>query len=124
MCIRDSGEVAAGLMFRHVPAASPEEALTDVVDRAVAGDIGRPPVASVAEGQLVGRERPHRAWTGRRRGLAWPRRRPRKTYLRNFETKGEVSPRRMKCPDGPSPRNSENHDSCSISSFRIASERS
>jgi len=41
-------------------------------------------------------------------------------YLRNSETNDEVSPLRMKCPDGPSPRNSENHDSCSISSLRIA----
>ena len=41
-------------------------------------------------------------------------------YLRNLETKGEVSPLRMKWPDGPSPRNSENQDSCSISSLRIA----
>lgn len=31
---------------------------------------------------------------------------------------------RWKWPDGPSPRNSENHDSCSISSLRIASESS
>ena len=30
----------------------------------------------------------------------------------------------MKCPDGLSPRNSLNHDSCSISSFSIARERS
>jgi hypothetical protein len=30
----------------------------------------------------------------------------------------------MKCPDGPSPRNSLNHDSCSTSSFRIAKGRS
>ena len=45
-------------------------------------------------------------------------------YLRNLETKGEVSPLRMKCPDGPSPRNSLNHDSCSISSLRIAWDRS
>jgi len=66
------GEVAAGLMLRRVPAASPQEALAHVVDRAVAGDTGRPPVASVAEGQLVRSERPHRAWTGRRRGLAPP----------------------------------------------------
>jgi hypothetical protein len=41
-------------------------------------------------------------------------------YLRNLDTKGDVSPRRKKWPEGPSPRNSENHDSCSISSFRIA----
>src|SRR3972149_10284793 len=46
------------------------------------------------------------------------------SYLRNLDTKGEVSPRRMKCPDGPSPRNSENQDSCSISSFRIAMAKS
>lgn len=46
------------------------------------------------------------------------------SYLRNLDTKGEVSPRRMKCPDGPSPRNSENHDSCSISSFKIAMAKS
>jgi hypothetical protein len=45
-------------------------------------------------------------------------------YRMNLPTKGEVSPRRMKCPDGPSPRNSENHDSCSISSFKIASANS
>jgi hypothetical protein len=41
----------------------------------------------------------------------------------NGRTKGEVSPRRMKWPEGPSPRNSENQDSCSISSFRIARHR-
>ena len=46
------------------------------------------------------------------------------TYRRNLPTKGEVSPRRMKCPEGPSPRNSENQDSCSISSFNIARTRS
>ena len=48
----------------------------------------------------------------------------RSVYLRNLETNGEFSPLRMKCPDGPSPRNSENHDSCSISSLRIAWDRS
>ena len=46
------------------------------------------------------------------------------SYLRNLDTNGDVSPRRMKCPDGPSPRNSENQDSCSISSLSIASARS
>ena len=45
-------------------------------------------------------------------------------YFRNFDTNGDVSPCRMKCPDGPSPRNSLNHDSCSTSSFRIAKDRS
>ena len=29
----------------------------------------------------------------------------------------------MKCPEGPSPRNSENHDSCSTSSFKMAKAR-
>ena len=38
-------------------------------------------------------------------------------YLRCFETNGEISPRRMKRPDSPSPGNSENQDSCSISTF-------
>ena len=58
-------------------------------------------------------------------GGAVPARSPfRASYLRNLPTKGEVSPLRMKCPDGPSPRNSENQDSCSISSFRIARARS
>ena len=47
-----------------------------------------------------------------------------RAYFRNFDTNGDVSPCRMKCPDGPSPRNSLNHDSCSTSSFSIARERS
>jgi hypothetical protein len=50
-----------------------------------------------------------------------PRFRP---YLRNLDTKGEVSPRRRKWPEGPSPKNSENHDSCSISSLRIDRDKS
>lgn len=45
-------------------------------------------------------------------------------HTRNLRTKGDVSPFLMKWPDGPSPRNSENQDSCSISSFRIAETRS
>ena len=46
-------------------------------------------------------------------------------YFRNFDTSGDVSPCRMKCPDGPSPRNSLNYDSCyTCSSFRIAKDRS
>jgi len=45
-------------------------------------------------------------------------------YFKNFETKGDVSPLLKKCPDGPSPKNSENHDSCSISSFNIAKDKS
>src|SRR3990170_6949451 len=47
-----------------------------------------------------------------------------RVYRMNFPTKGEVSPRRMKCPEGPSPRNSENQDSCSISSFRMGVDKS
>jgi len=37
---------------------------------------------------------------------------------------GDVSPWRMKYPDGPSPRNSLNQDSCSTSSFRIDKDKS
>ena len=37
-------------------------------------------------------------------------------YLGNLETKGQ-SLRRRPWPEGPSPRNSANHDSCSISAF-------
>gem|GEM_PF-6046171 len=37
-------------------------------------------------------------------------------YFRNFETNGDVSPLLIKWPEAPSPRNSENQDSCSISS--------
>ena len=51
---------------------------------------------------------------------------PKAAYgCRNFETKGDSpTSRRRKCPEGPCARNSANHASCSISSFRIASTRS
>jgi len=57
-------------------------------------------------------------WKGRHKTMSPPH--IHRTYLRNLDTKGEVSPRRRKWPEGPSPRNSENQDSCSISSLRIA----
>jgi len=48
----------------------------------------------------------------------------RRFYFMNLDTNGEVCPSLRKWPEGPSPRNSENQDSCSISSFRIARARS
>jgi hypothetical protein len=64
-------------------------------------------------------------------GAPWSRTRPRVGQARptsahmKRDTYGETpgAPRR-KCPDGPSPRNSLNHDSCSTSSLRMASASS
>jgi len=99
------GEIPAGSVLCLVNPTLPEEAPRDVVDLAGVGHPRWVAVSAVRSAELVGRDLPY-------------------PYFRNFDTNGDVSPWRMKCPDGPSPKNSENHDSCSISSLRIASARS
>jgi len=99
------GEVPAGSVPCLVNPTLPEEAPRDVVDATSISDPRRAAFSAVGRTEFVEGDLPH-------------------PYFRNFDTNGDVSPWRMKCPDGPSPKNSENHDSCSISSLRIASARS
>lgn len=106
-----------GLMF----STPPEETGRNIVNFTLKGHICWAAFFPVILMQFIPSKNSHRFTPYFRGNLAVP---PLKYYFRNLDTKGEVSPRRMKCPDGPSPRNSENHDSCSISSLRIASARS
>lgn len=92
------------MVHRLMATIAPEGAVRDVVDHAPIGDISGAAVTAVESREFSHGEFPH--------------------HLRNLDTKGEVSPRRMKWPEGPSPRNSENQDSCSISSLRIARAKS
>src|SRR5450756_2386234 len=131
--VEAAGEVTPGAMGHLVLPIPPLIAAGHAVDCPTVGDESRRAVHTVVTPEFLYRKRSAlhshlnsalllaKGEAGDEPGLPPGGLRP---YFRNFDTKGEVSPRREKWPDGPSPRNSENHDSCSISSLRMAIDRS
>ena len=121
------GKIVAGLVEHLVYTFLPQKAFRYIVNLALTGNISRPPLFAIMDSEFSFCEYPHNNCSKFRvidetacadhPVLSLP-------YLKNFDTKGEVSPCLIKWPDGPSPRNSENHDSCSISSCKIAKLRS
>lgn len=107
------GQITAGVVQRPVNALLPMPASGHVVDNPPERHVSRSPFAAVAFLKFFESENARRCL-----GAA-----PFQTYLMKGPTNGDVSPRLKKWPDGPSPKNSENHDSCSTSSCKIAWER-